>query len=313
MSHLAAAVALAGTMLLLVTGPGAPPAAQSSASGSPHAYFERLVARPDHLVSYSLRSPDQLVSRDKGGFTHSNTRDQFVHYAPARDTYSKAQDAAKIVIPANGNSLRNQVRLPFDHGNGGFLITWDAWWGEEFAFEHTGIKNYKAFQLESGGRIWTEIRSRFQPARRFPGAIALVDVRPYRGSSERKGARVGGVNYGNGSLGGLLTNFGVAPNTWTRYWVSLVPRKDSEFWDFSLWVADERRDAVLLYDKEGIKPKGMGWDRFWLEYNTSTSKVREGRGELVAYARNVVVLKVSGSPPQIFDRPRPGPARGAKP
>lgn len=309
MRRYATAAALLGVLLLAGSQPkGAIPQGAAPAATGPHAYFDRLVARPDHLVSYSLRNPAQLSSRDDQGFAHSNKRELMVSYDPSADSYRRKQDAAKIVIPPDGNNLRNQVRLPLKHGSQGFLVTWDAWWGEEFDYRTAGIKNYKAFQLESGGRIWTEVRARFQAARRFAGAIALVDVRPYRGSSEHKGAKVDGVNFGNGSLGGLRAAFGVAPNTWTRYWVSLVPRPGSSYWDFSLWVADEARDAVLLYDKEGIKPNGDGWERFWLEYNTSTSKVQEGRGPLVAYARNVVVLRVTGEPPRIFERPRPGPA-----
>ncbi len=117
------------------------------------------------------------------------------------------QDAAKVLIATDGNSLRNQVRLPLKHGPDGFMLTWDAWWGEEFRFDNAGIRNYKAFQLESGGRIWTEIRSRFQGATRYPGAVALVDVRAYGNSASRKGARVGNVNYGGASLGGQLSTF----------------------------------------------------------------------------------------------------------
>lgn len=272
----------------------------------PHAYFKALVARPDHIVSYSLRDPRQLAQRKDGGFTHSNSRDIAVSYDPKSDRYPRKQDAAKVVIPADGNSLRNQVRLPFDHRKQGFLVTWDAWLSDGFAYEKAGIRNYKAFQLESGGRIWTEIRSRFQRATRFRGAVALVDVRPYGPSAERKGSKVDGTNYGGGSLGGLRANFPVAPNTWTRYWVQLTPRPDGEWWDFSLWVADENRDAVLLYDREGVKPNGTGWDRFWIEYNTSTSKVKADRGELVSYVRNVVVLAAVNDPDRLLERPVAG-------
>lgn len=287
-----------------------PSLAAAAPESDPHAYFRTLVARRDHIVSYSLRDPAQLDHPKNGGFAHSNTRELFVTYEPAKDTYPKRQDAAKVLIPAGANNLRNQVRLPFDHKDGGFLIVWDAWWGGEFRFESAGIKNYKAFQLESGGRIWTEIRSRLQRAQRLPGAVALVDVRPYGPSAQRKGSRVGGLNYGGGSLGGQLANFSIAPDTWTRYWVQLVPRQDGEWWDLSLWVADETREAVQLFEKEAVRPnrpKGKGWDRFWLEYNTSTSAVKPKRGDLVSYVRNVVVLRFVGDPAGLLERPAPGP------
>ncbi len=278
-------------------------AEQAPAGGDPHRYFRALASRRDHVVSYSLRDPAQLASRARGGYSQSETRDLGVTYAPATDTYPRKQDAAKVAIPADGNNLRNQVRLPLQHKEAGFLVTWDAWWGEEFAYERSGIEDYKAFQLESGGRIWTEIRARFRRAARFPGAVALIDIRPYRGSSERRGAVVAGTKYGNGSLGGLLTNFPIAPNTWTRYWVQLIPRGEGGWWDLSMWVADEKRDATQLYNNQAVKPNGTGWDRFWLEYNTSTSGVKPGRGELVAYARNVVVLRAPGEGMPALERP----------
>jgi len=207
------------------------------------------------------------------------------------------------VIPADGNNLRNQVRLPLLHQGRGFVVTWDAWWDENFAFERSGVEDYKAFQLESGDRIWTEIRMRLRRGANFSGSVGLIDVRPYNGSSKRRGSKVGGANYGNGSLGGLRANFPVAPNTWTRYWVRLAPQAEGGWWDFSLWVADEKRQPVLLYDQEAVRPNGAGWDRLWLEFNTSASGVKEGRGELVSYVRNVVVLRDTRDVESLLERP----------
>jgi hypothetical protein len=128
-------------------------------------------------------------------------------------------------------------------------------------------------------------------------------VRPYKGSSEKRGSVVKGTKYGNGSLAGLRANFPIAPNTWTRYWVQIVPRAEAGWWSFSLWVADEKRDAVLLYDQAGVKPNGAGWDRLWLEYNTSTKNMKAGRGELVSYVRNVVVLRAQSDVTPLLERP----------
>ncbi len=268
-----------------------------------HDYFQTLARRSDHLVSYSLRDPAQLAPRARGGFAQSADRTLGVTYDPASDRYPRKQDAAKVLIESDANNLRNQVRLPLQHGAEGFLLTWDAWWGEEFRFDRTGIRNYKAFQLESGGGIWTEVRARFQGAHRFRGAVALVDVRAYGGSAARRRSRVGDVNYGGGSVGGQLATFAIAPNTWTRYWVQITPRAASEWWDLSMWMADEARGPVQLFKQEAIKPKGKGWDRLWLEYNTSTNGVKPGRGELVSYVRNVVVLKPLGDVSTILQRP----------
>lgn len=298
-------IVFVGLSLLLVVGQARPhPQPVSNRTGAdPHGYFTRLTTRGDVLASYSLRDPAQLTSRANGGFTQSDSREIGVTYSPATDRYARKQDAAKVVIPADGNNLRNQVRLPLAHKGAGFLVTWDAWWGEEFAFDRAGIEDYKAFQLESGGRIWTEIRTRFRRARRFPGSIALIDVRPYKGSSEKRGSVVRGTKYGNGSLAGLQGNFPIAPDTWTRFWVQLAPRGGDGWWNFSLWVADEKRDAVQLYADQAVKPNGTGWDRLWLEYNTSTRAVKPNRGELVSYVRNVVVLKSQSDLKPLLERP----------
>lgn len=313
MAYFSTLAALLGVLALAVS--ASPPEATQAAAAKgseQHAYFDQLVARPDHVVSYSLRDPRQLAHRKDGGFAASNSRDLVVTYAPSTDSYPRRQDAAKVVIPADGNNLRNQIRLPLNHGTQAFVVTWDAWWGEEFGYRTAGIEDYKAFQLESGERIWTEIRARFRRAMRFPGALALTDVRPYKGSAEHRGSVVNGTKYGSGSLGGLLTNFPIAPNTWTRYWVQLVPTGDNGWWEFSLWLADERRKPVALYEKARIKPNGSGWDRLWLEYNTSTSQLKPGRGELVSYVRNVVVLRLAGDVRPILQSPVPQPASSLK-
>ena len=62
---------------------------------SPHAYFESLVARPDHWKSESLRDAARLFAL-RGGNQFPLT----ASYSPATDTDPHAQDAAKFVIPA---------------------------------------------------------------------------------------------------------------------------------------------------------------------------------------------------------------------
>ncbi|BCS33195.1 hypothetical protein TBR22_A24220 [Luteitalea sp. TBR-22] len=305
-------LALGSAGLLLGQGRQASPA---TGSADEHAYFASLVGSKDHVASYSLRDPAQLKPRQDGGYAQSAKRPLAVTYAPGADTYPLKQDAAKILISQRANSLPNQVRLPLRHDPTGFVVTWDAWWGEEFQYAISGIEDYKAFQLESGGRIWTEVRARFRRAQRFPRAVAVIDVRQYGGAGDRKGSKAGGVKFGSGGLGGIKEAFAIAPATWTRYWVRLTPRPGGDGrWDFSLWVADETRDPVLLYDKEGVRPneKSQQWERFWLEYNTSTKDIKPGRPELVAYARNVVVLRPTVDMKDILRRPiAKGDGRGS--
>lgn len=69
-------------------------------TGDPHAYFNALVARGDHWLSYSLRSQRQLDYPKNGGYAHSNGAALWVTYDPASDASPERQDAARVVIPA---------------------------------------------------------------------------------------------------------------------------------------------------------------------------------------------------------------------
>lgn len=265
-----------------------------------HGYFDALVGRTDHWRSYSLRDDAMLRPGNQGGYTHSNdpTRIPRVTYDPTNDPDPRRQDAAKVVVPEGSNNLRNQVRLPIDTGTDGFLLTWDVWFGAEWDNERTAIDSQKTWQLQSGGGIWTEIRNRYrQASNNVHDALAFVDMRRYGSSSETSGNRIadgyGDVNYGSDSIGGQLVNFPLYAETWTRYWVRITPRGgESPWWDLSLWVADEDRAPVQLHRNSGIRPANeKGWEMFWLEFNTSDGPAVVGRGDLVAYVRNVVLLR----------------------
>jgi hypothetical protein len=145
-------------------------AASQSARGparDSHAYFDALIARPECILAYSLRDPAQLKQ-----FTHSRRKPQAVFYDPAADTDPRRQDAAKLVVPSGKVSLPNQVRLPMNTADGTTtLVTWDAWFGAEFAHEHTRIATYKTFQFASPKeRIWFEVRTRFKQDDEKPAA-----------------------------------------------------------------------------------------------------------------------------------------------
>ncbi|HEY0872610.1 MAG TPA: hypothetical protein VGD94_03990 [Vicinamibacterales bacterium] len=249
-------------------------------SGS-HAYYLTLAGRSDCLRAYSLRDAAQLQTPNNGGFAHSNSRPLVVTYDPANDPDPRRQDAAKVVIGTSSNSLVNQVRVPIPQYSGALLVTWDAWFGKEFAQSTSGIPTYKNFQLASNGAIWTEVRSRFSLA--SGGDIAAVDLRYY-------GTPGPGTTKQGDALAPMTGSFVIKPETWTRYWVLIKPA--GQWTEFSLWVADATRGPVQLLDRSLVTPKGSGarWDEFWLEYNTSTDTVKPGRPPLVGYARNIVML-----------------------
>lgn len=282
----------------------------ADSTSDPHAYFNALVERADHVVSYSLRDPAQVAFARDGGYTLGSTEPRAVTYDPANDPDPRRQDAAKVLIGAGTTvNLRHQVRLPLRSQGVGFLVTWDVWMGQEFE----QVATYKHFQLDGyDDRIWTEIRSRFSLGRTyFPGSLALTDIRVYEGSGTPRHSEIWEngqkVNYGTDSLGSQLANFPTYPETWTRYWVQISPRADdAEWWDFSMWMADETRDAVQLFDKVSVKPRDQtGWHKLWLEYNSSKARAEAG-GEMTSYVRNVVVLQPQASPATVLQRPYAG-------
>jgi hypothetical protein len=277
-----------------------------------HAYFDALVARPDHLASYSLRDPDQLALRKDGGYTNNNSKPQYVTYNPMHDLDPRRQDAAKLIVPDFTNNLPNQVRLPIPtHAPQSLFVVWDVWFGAEWAPQRSGLDTHKTWQFASPG-IHTEVRTRYKMSN-GPKDIAMTDVRQYSagtswGPNTEEARSFGGNNYG-AALGPMVGDFMVKAETWTRYFAFFDAPDAAGWYRFSLWVADEGREPVRILDRLQIKPgekSSGGWEQFWLEYNTSKTDVVPGRGELVSYVRNIVMLKGLGDPSGLLKRPNAG-------
>jgi hypothetical protein len=227
-----------------------------------------------------------------------------VTYDYVNDRYPNRQDAAKVTIPADQVSLKDTIRLPIPPvGDSSLLVTWDSWWGREFERSHSGLLNYKNFQLASGARIWTQVNTEFDRATEAPGALAMFSVRQL------------GESFGESPVGANVTDtnplspyrtFAIMPETWTRYWAYFNPVANRWF-EFSMWVADETHSPVKTIDRLLIKPDypegAIGWEGLWLEYNTSSTVIPPGRGPLVGYARNVVMLRSVSDPTQLLERP----------
>jgi hypothetical protein len=271
--------------------------------GSAYAYFDTLRSRPDCHVALSLRDAGQLAPDLEGGYS-GHGKPVSVTYDPANDSYPDAQDAAKIVIPAEKNSLPNQVKLPIliYHGDRG-LITWDAWFGPELDFSNTGIPTYKMWQFSShNDDIWCEVRARWKLGPNLGGgALAAVDGRTY--------STVGPSVTSKSPLEPQIGLFTLYPKRWVRYWGLFEPA--GEYDVYSLWVADEQTDPVQLFDrlelqfrsnKDGTAVPRLG--KFRIEFNTSHNALAPERGELVAYARNYVVLKGDFDLATILERPQ---------
>jgi hypothetical protein len=103
--------------------------------------------------------------------------------------------------------------------------------------------------------------------------------------------------------------FGVVAERWTRYW-AFFERAEREDWlsDFarftgktmpaykwSVWAADTVRDPVRILDEAIVavhpdSPGGFGKLRIELDVSAADDRIPAGRGDLITYTRNYVVL-----------------------
>lgn len=279
------------------------PALEATAADGPHAYFDALVTRPEHWKSFSLRDQRQLETRDKGGYASCNKCPLDVTYAPGSDPDPRRQDAAKVVIAAGQASLGNQPRLPMDTSDGSsYFITWDAWYGAEYALANAGIPQQKTFQFSSNG-IWFEIQTRFNLA--SVSSLGQVTARGYSGGGSRPaGEAAFGPNVTDTNPLPQVGTFSIRPERWTRYWV-VIDQRFNDFDLVSMWAADEQTDPVQILDRLQLNTLFGKIDQFWLEYNTSTAPV-VGRGPLVSYVRNIAMLRDVVSPTGLMQRPNAG-------
>ena len=120
---------------------------------SPHAYFDRLVARPDHWKSYSLRSAAQVKQYRQGSYVD-------VDYVFPTDPDPRKQDAAKVTVPdfpvfndPSGNPV--QLAAPMSAADD----TIKAWWLRNGPNVYYKIDNEVMLYREkladgSGSRVW---------------------------------------------------------------------------------------------------------------------------------------------------------------
>ena len=232
--------------------------------GDVNAYFVSLRDRPDRLVAYSLRDPQQL--RD-----HAHRSDGVSSW-----TFDPAVNAARIDWPANTNS--KQVRLPIGwNGAGGSLfVTWEARFGPSFQANRGGLHTSKTFQFSRpNAKLWVEVRNRYG-GHALPD-ISAVDVRPYGGLGA-------GASAGSGGRLEPMQPFIVLADRWVRYFARF--RVAGSAWRWSLWVADAD-SLVQIHDDVALSPPSGGVDLFWLEYNSS----QETHGEMIGWVRNIVALQ----------------------
>lgn len=319
------------------SGPKVPECVVAPGGGAQHAYFDSLVALPQHHCNWSLRSQEQLDSL-------TNLRaSSYFRYSPATDNYPTPQDAAKFYKPVDdqigkeSDSIpgNQQLKMPIGISDGSVLITWDFWYGPEFRTNIGAIANYKMFQVRQGAsnRWWTILN-------RWTLASGNGEVSRISNSMD-------GVNSSNWPAG--MSQFkpftpggagAVAPEEfstyygrWTRYWLEIrlnqphtafgewmsqnskgvtgTPAQLSGTWHMlSLWVADEQRAPQRVLYRVPWTMVGANNSIGSFDFELNTSSAPPGQtGPLVGYGRNVVVLRnyqlpaVPETDTRIFVRP----------
>ena len=165
------------------------------------------------------------------------------------------------------------------------MLTWDSRWDKTFSSNLFGVKTHKSFQLAAhhgrGDKRRLEVRSRFSYA---PiGAIASIDLRRYNWQAPGR----------NQPVPGQVCDFAIRAGVWTRYWAYV----DFDNRQFSLWVADEFSNPVVLFDRLLFSRMDGGLNYFWFEHNSSQR--REGGRDLYIWGRNFVALRNVANPKQI--------------
>jgi hypothetical protein len=246
----------------------------------------------------SLRIGGEVVTIVRG--PGEGITDQSVRVTRGQHGTSPQAHALGTSAYVSSNILINQLRLPIGTQDGSsYLFTWDAWYGPEFDFDNTGIGNYKTF-LFGAPLYFFQVDTNFMDA---PGSdIGLIGARGNR--SGRTWSEAYGPNVVSETpVAPQSGSFNIRPGTWTRYWVH-IEQNASGYDPLTMWIADEDRDAVKVFDRLQFNVPGT-IERFTLEFNTSANELLP-RGTLVAYVRNFVALRNPNDPTRILQRPGAG-------
>jgi hypothetical protein len=223
---------------------------------------------------------------------------------------SPTSHTAGASVLVSMNIAFNNARLPLGTEDGNsYLFTWDAWYGPEFDFDNAGIGNYKTFQFGAPDYF-------FQVDTIFSDAVGddLATIGAHSYPTGRPIPEAFGPNIiSHYPVKPQVGQLNVRPATWTRYWVQ-IDQKASDWDPLTMWVADEKHDAVKIFDRLQYEVPGS-ITQFILEFATSTNKL-QARGTMVAYVRNFVALRnpprdpsslflrpLAGAPPREGDRP----------
>ncbi len=279
----------------VTSGPHAWPEPTEAASASSHAYFDMLVNRPDCMTSFHYRTQanvDLVGSRAEG--------DKKIPIV-----YDAAHDAAKFEIdpsgslPSSGSTGTPQKRLPIEApGATSLLITWDLKIDESMRYQGSGyLGQHKSHRLDNpSASAWLAMKQNYSRATNQAKGVAMfffTITTKFLGEGSMQGGSETLSRIGPDGKAIMPPEFYIQPDTWTRVWVLLegeVSTRSAPV-QLSVWLADEQRNPVQLYDRINVispdHERGVGIFRY--EFDSSTSTSLNGPGQ--QYQRNFVVLR----------------------
>jgi hypothetical protein len=312
-------------------------ATTAATAGDPHAYYFDLASRSDCFAAYGLRNAAQVAQ-----YRTRNDLPPDITYTYPSDPDRRRQDAAKILIPAGEAGIRTQLHLPIGpHHPKNILVTFDVWWGAEYAYGSSNLAVHKGTPIvfgSPGDRNYLGMRANYVAATQsvsnlppggpfvaFPYAQGIVNQAikdpffidgdsgyprlrlPYGGATTRP--YVEGIAPVDTSVIPGGAEFGVKAETWTRYWHFFERASSLDWFDatflggktfpaykWSMWAADANRGPMRILNEviasvHPDSPGGLGELRVeFLSGGGIVDAIPPGRGPLVAYTRNFVVL-----------------------
>lgn len=249
------------------------------AARADHPYFDWLNTLSQVHLSRAYRSDAEITPEVNAVNPNNRIVPPF---------YDSQMDAARFTVQPgwSGIAVQDQLRPEFPRvTSGNLMFTWDVRWDPAFQANLGGIQTHKAFQMASSttnDERRLELRTRFN----FVSApdLAELDIRRYN------------FGFSGDDTPPTDVRFILQPDRWTRFW-TLVDFTTNQF---SLWVADEQRQPVLVVDRLQFTNFNGGLDQFWYEFNSSQS--RSGGASLAIWTRNLVILRDVADPDTIVSQ-----------
>ena len=252
-----------------------------------NAYFESLVANSAHFGSHALRSTQSIDNATV------NRSGEWIYY-------DATEDAAAIPIGPSG-SIQYEARLDAGNKNTGTVFAyleckWDERWDANIG-DTGAINTHKAFMIRKvDSEIWLEVRCQYGDAEGeggqvlgIPGEAGFADLREYGLNNvvvQNEQTIPYGNNYGSGThVFPLINHYIWSIEAWNYLFYFLDYDND----DLAIWVGDENRAPVYLYDLPNIGFGGRAADFFSFHLNSSQTP-GWGTPYPIIWGRNMAVL-----------------------